>query len=71
MGDMMGIPESQAKEIQMSTRIGVLESREKRLQKRLQDSMQIIRNSENTCHYLQQQNDGLDRENTDMTVINS
>ena len=53
----------------MQTRISILESREKRLQKRLTDSMQIIRNTEQSCHYLQQQNDGLELENGELSSI--
>ncbi len=38
LGSTMGLPESQAKEIQMQTRIGVLQARVKRLEKRLADA---------------------------------
>ena len=69
MGDTMGIPESQAKEIQMQARIANLEAREKRLQKRLTNAQQILRHSEQSCQHLMQQNDGLERENLDMNVL--
>ena len=36
--DDVGLPEAQAKEIQMQTRISVLQAREARLQKRLADA---------------------------------
>ncbi len=38
MGSTMGLPESQAKEIQLQTRIGVLTARNKRLERRLTDA---------------------------------
>ena len=49
LGDNMGLPESQAKEIQMQTKISILESREKRLKKRLADALQLVLSSEQTC----------------------
>ena len=43
---MMALPESQAKEIQMQTRIGVLQATEKRLNKRLKDAMHLKQTAE-------------------------
>lgn len=57
MYDTSGLPTAQALEIKYQTRITVLSAREKRLKKRLNDSITIINNTEESLKYLQRSKD--------------
>ena len=57
-------------EVQLKTKIEILQARERQLQKKFETSMHVRQNCEESLHTVQVQHDALEKQWDDMTVTN-
>lgn len=64
------VPKGVMNEIQMQTKVDIMQARERQLQRKIDTQMRILQNSEKSIHFLQAQYDQAEQQLNDITVTN-